>query len=614
MRIHRAFLGLACCVALVSCGGGGGGSASTGSSRLSGTVAVGAPMQNATLTVLGANGQTVSVSVNSDGSYSNLDVSALTAPFRLQACGLVNAVYTCHYAVAQSAGTANVTSLTTALVTLATGSDAASIMSAGAPSAGALNSSQQTLQNALSQVLAASGLSSGADLTTTAFSANRTGMDKVLDAIAANTGTNNGHTFVQLEGRFGSSNFYADNSGSQSGSLSDSTLLNGLGLDLTSISQIFAALNSAAGSSSASACATVLSNNASMLDPQFTLSINQQSLNTSNFASMICGFLSQASLLGGSVANPALRDCDFSGSDKTCTVGFDVINGSAVQEGAEMAVVLRNGAAAWKLLGQASPYEIHVNANAQRTLRVGISNPQPSYYRAISFDIGTSANGVSNAVQSAKVYQRNAAGTGWDGTPIATLSTAGCSSQPRLTMQGSTCGSTWLGLDSFNNGSLASGDALISAFFQRGRRVKIDLYSDNAFSSLLASVVTRVDGVPPQSSELATLPWLTLDSASQSALANYASAQGGALSFSWTGSNSVVPHDASFCNAGSCNSPVQIDLSGKLGSAGSASFNLSSLTLAASDYKMIALYGRDRSNLGFESNYVSCANGSNSCP
>ncbi|PRP71155.1 hypothetical protein BUE93_08040 [Chromobacterium amazonense] len=572
-------------------------------------------MQNATLTVLGANGQTASVSVNSDGSYSNLDVSALTAPFRLQACGLVNAVYTCHYAVAQSAGTANVTSLTTALVTLASGSDAANIMTAGAPSASALSSSQQTLQGALSQVLAASGLNSGADLTTTAFSANRTGMDKVLDAIAANTGTNNGHTFVQLEGRFGSSNFYVDNSGSQSGSLSDSTLLNGLGLDLTSISQIFSALNSAASSSSsAGTCATVLNNNAGLLDPQFTLSINQQSLNASNFASSICGFLSQDGLLGGSVANPTLRDCDFSGSDKTCTVGFDVINGSAVQEGAEMAVVLRNGATAWKLLGQASPYEIHVNANVQRTLRVGVSNPQPSYYRAISFDISTSANGVSNAVQSAKVYQRNAAGTGWDSAPIATLSNAGCASQPRLTMQGSSCGSTWLGLDGFNNGNLASGDALISAFFQRGRQVKIDLYSDNAFGSLITSVFTRVDGVPPQSSQLAALPWLTLDSASQSALANYASAQRGALSFSWTGSNSVVPHDASFCNSGSCNNPVHIDLGGKLGSAGNASFNLSSLTLAASDYKMIALYGRDRSNLGFESNYVSCVSGSNNCP
>ncbi|MEO2219497.1 hypothetical protein ABGV49_20790 [Chromobacterium vaccinii] len=571
-------------------------------------------MQNATLTVLGANGQTASVSVNSDGSYSNLDISALTAPFRLQACGLVNAVYTCHYAVAQSAGTANVTSLTTALVTLATGSDAASIMSAGAPSASALNSSQQTLQNALSQVLAASGLSSGADLTTMAFSANRTGMDKVLDAIVANTGTNNGHTFVQLEGRFGSSNFYADNSGSQSGSLSDSTLLNGLGLDLTSISQIFAALNSAAGSSSASACATVLNNNASMLDPQFTLSINQQSLNTSNFASMICGFLSQGSLLGGSVANPTLRDCDFSGSDKICTVGFDVLNGSAIQEGAEMAVVLRSGSAAWKLLGQATPYEIHVNANVQRTLRANVSSPQPSYYRAISFEVHTAANGVSNAVQSAKVYQRNAAGTGWDGAPIATLSNAGCASQSWLTIQGSSCGSTWLGLDSFNNGNLASGDALISAFFQRGRQVKINLYSDNAFASLITSVITRIDGVPPQSAQLATLPWLTLDGASKTALVNYASPLGGVLSFSWTGSNAIVPHDASFCNASSCNSPVHIDLGGKLGSAGSSSFNLSGLTLSASDFKEISLYGRDRSDVGYQSNYVSCVTGSNGCP
>lgn len=612
MRIHRAFLGLACCVALTSCGGGGG--ASTGSATLSGTVAVGAPMQNATLTIMGSNGLSVSASVNSDGSYSNLSLNGLTAPYRLQACGLVNAVYTCHYAVAQGGGVANVTSLTTAQVTLANGGDAAGIMTSGAPSASALSGSQQTLQAALAQALAAVGLSGGADFTTTAFNADRTGMDKMLDVIAASTGVNNGHTFVQLEGRVGGGNFYVDSSGARTGSLGDSALISGLGLDLTGISQIFAALNSAAGSSTVGACAAALGNNASMLDAQFSLTINQQTLNAGNFAAQICSFLSQGGLLGGSVANPTLRDCDFSGSDKICTVGFDVLNGSAIQEGAEMAVVLRSGSATWKLLGQATPYEIHVNANVQRTLRANVSSPQPSYYRAISFEVHTAANGVSNAVQSAKVYQRNAAGTGWDGTPIATLSNAGCSSQSWLTIQGSSCGSTWLGLDSFNNGNLASGDALISAFFQRGRQVKINLYSDNAFASLIASVITRIDGVPPQSAQLATLPWLTLDGASKTALVNYASPLGGVLSFSWTGSNAIVPHDASFCNASSCNSPMHIDLGGKLGSAGSSSFDLSGLTLSASDFKEISLYGRDRSDVGYQSNYVSCVTGSNGCP
>ena len=617
MRMRTVLLCLACCGHLASCGGGGGsggGSGSSGSGTLSGTVAVGAPMQNATLTVLGANGQSASIAVNSDGSYANLNISGLTAPYRLQACGLVNAVYTCHYAVAQGGGTANVTSLTTAQVTLANGSDAANIMTSGAPSASALSGSQQTLQAALAQVLSAAGVSGAPDFTTTAFNADRTGMDKVLDTIAINTGNNSGATFVQLEGRFGSSNYYVDTAGNQNGALNDSTLLNGMSVNLTGISQIFSTLSNAVGSSTISGCASVIGA-ANLLDAQFTLNLNGQAVTAGNFATTICNAMSQNTLLGGSVANPTLGDCDFSGSDKLCTVGFDIQNGSTAMQGAELTVVLRSGNSTWLLLGQQTPYGINVDAAVQRTLQVTVASPQATYYRAISFDISSTVNGAANAIQSAKVYQHSAAGDGsWDSVPIASLSNAGCSSQSNLTIQGSTCGASWLGLDSFNSGDLASGDALITAFYRRGRQVRIDLYSDNAYTTLVASVVTRVEGVPPQSGQLAGLPWLSLDSASQAALANYASSVGATLGFSWTGSNSIVPHDASYCNSSSCASPVHIELNNTLGSAGSASFNLSGLTVAASDFKEIAVYGRDRSDVGYQSNYVSCVTGSNGCP
>ncbi|UTH73536.1 hypothetical protein [Chromobacterium sp. IIBBL 290-4] len=616
MKIFTLSAVLSCCLLVAACGGGGSGSAagssSSSGSALSGTVAVGAPMQNATLTVLGANGQSVSTGINSDGSYSNLNIGSLTAPYRLQACGTVNAIQVCHYAVAQAAGTANVTPLTTATLTLALGNDPASMMSGSAPASSSIASSQQSLQSALSSVLSALGLSATQDFTTASFAANRTGMDKLLDTIRVSTGQNGSASFVQLEGLVGAGNFYIDTGGSQAGGLADSTLLNGLAVDLTGISQIFRALNAAVSSSTVSACTSAFSS-ANILDAAFSLSINNQAMTAANAASTICNAMSQSSLLGGTVADPVLRDCDFSGSDKFCTVGFDILNGGNVQEGAELTIVLRNGSGNWLLLGNRTPYEIHVNASVQRNLRVNASSPQPAYTRAISFDISSSANGVSNAVQAARVYQRNAANTGWDTQPIVALSNVGCTSQPRLTINGSSCGATWLSLDSFNNASLANGDAMIDAFYRRGRQVRIDLYSDQAATSLLASVVQRIDGVPPKSAQLAGLPWLTLDASSQSALANYASTLGANLAFAWTGSNAIVPHDASFCADASCSNPVQLDLSGKLGSAGSSSFNLGSLSLAVSDYKQIALYGRDRQNVGYESNYISCTTGVGNC-
>lgn len=66
---------------------------------MQGTVAVGAPMLNALVTVKDANGATVSAPVASDGSYSGLSLAGLAAPFSLQACGQVDGSYVCFYSV-----------------------------------------------------------------------------------------------------------------------------------------------------------------------------------------------------------------------------------------------------------------------------------------------------------------------------------------------------------------------------------------------------------------------------------------------------------------------------------------------------------------------------------
>ena len=78
---------------------------------LSGTVALGAPMRDATVSVKDANGHVASVPVALDGSYRGLALEGLTAPFSLQACGFVDGSYGCHDGVIDASGNGNVTAL-----------------------------------------------------------------------------------------------------------------------------------------------------------------------------------------------------------------------------------------------------------------------------------------------------------------------------------------------------------------------------------------------------------------------------------------------------------------------------------------------------------------------
>jgi hypothetical protein len=594
---------------LAGCGGGGGGASVAGPTSLSGTVAVGAPMLNGTVTVKGANGVSSTASAGADGSYSGLSLDGLTAPYRVQACGLVDGNYTCYYSVVNAAGTANVTPLTHASVSLALGEDAAAMFETGgvAPDTAALDAKKLLLKEKLGPILSGLGLDIGnLDFATSAFTANRTGMDKLLDAVKITTGSD----FVQVEGHIGSGNVYLGTDGSTSGALSGGA---GLSVDLQGISNVFASMSSAIGAASESLCAEQMTA-AGIFDAAFSLTIDGGSAITASTASeAICHIANLGGLLGGVIASPVLGDCDFAGADKTCSVGFDIVKGDVVFEGAELAVVLRSGAATWKLLGQDSPYEIHVNAAAQRTLRVDIDSPTPEYYRALSFDVG---NG-GGTVHVARVYQRDEAGTGWDSSPLVVLdrgdSACVSSGTPRLTIQGGSCGSSWLSLQ----GNGASGDALIDAFYKRGRQVKIDLYSDDAGTALVTSVIKRVEGVPPKLAALASVPWLELDAATKAALVSY---DGFSPNFtaSWLPSRAVGGKDITFCLSGDCsgsNRAAHDDVSNARSGVSSKTLTLSSVPSGASAYKQIALFGRDREQMGIQTNYVSCGGPSVSvCP
>jgi hypothetical protein len=570
-------------------------------------VAVGAPMMNATLTVLGANGQIVSTPVDASGSYSNLNIAALTAPYRLQACGQADGQYACYYSVVQSGTVADVTPLTDAEIALALGNDASTTFTNGSiPSASALANSASALSNELAPLLAAAGVQFTGDFATLPFTANHTGLDKVLDAVKITTGNNNGATYVQMEGVLGYGNAYVDNQGNSSGSLGGSALVSSMNVNLTGISTIFNGLNSAIASGSISSCESAMSAQVPF-DSQFSLDINgQQQLNASTAPAALCTFASSNGLLGGQVENPTLQNCFSSGADRICEVNFDLSNGTVNLQGGEMAVVLRQGASNWTLLGNENAYGIQVGSAVSRTLNVGVANPQPTYTRNLSFDIPDTAVGSGQAPNAAKVYIHDASGTGsWDTAPIAVLSDTGCTSSGNLTIVNSQCGGEWLSIDNFNSAEFATGDDLINALDHRGLDLRIDLYQDAAATTFMTSVYTRVNGLPPQLADLPNVPWLNLDSTSQSALAAYASGTGAqTLPLTWSANPDVVPHDLSFCTNTNCDPEVHMTLSGSTIQT-SATMDLSTISVTANGYKRLSLYGRDRNEVGFESDYVS---------
>ena len=634
----RSGSALGCAAAVILLGGCGGGSSNPAATApasvapppvvvapapvttLAGTVAVGAPMLNATVTVKDANGVTRTAAAASDGSYSGLSTAGLVAPFSVQACGLVDGNYTCLYSVVAQAGTANVTPLTHATVALALGSDPAGVFAATAPtappSAADMDAQKSKLKATLANLLAKAGITD-IDFATTPFSADRTGMDKVLDSIKVSSGIDGATSkaFVQMEGKIGAGNVFLNKDAAAAVALPVAT---GADVDLKGISTIFVKGMSFAISAPDQATCVSRMNGANIFDDSFSLEIDKGVVATkTTAAAMICQFADMGKLLGGGVANPVLRDCDFTSdvNRKICTVGFTLVNGEASFDGAELSVVLRPGID-WKLIGNDSPYRIHIGAAVQRMVRVDLpataANNAPMYTRALTFDINGSDGVSATGIRAAKVYQRDLDGSGWELTPLVTLTlTDACIAQlqPNTTARlglGS-CGSSWLSLGDTGDTATAAarGDMLIDNFYKRGRKVKVELFNNVAATGVPIVVIKRVDGLPPKAAALAGFPWLEVDAATKTALV---ALDGTAATFNvaWTKNPTVSAKDVSLCIAGNCQGAGSAGHESIINGHASQLIALVNKPTSAAAFKSIGLYGRTADQLGVATNYVSC--------
>ena len=171
---------------LVACGGSGGGSVAS-PSILSGTAAVGAPIEGAGITVFDAVGSVVGSGTSSTGGKFSITLtSAGVAPYTLK---LVKDEITLHalHTVAAS-GVVNITPLSDAVVAMVSPTGSADGLvsalqnSATPPSKAAIDQKREVIQTALAPVAVAAGFNG--NLFTDEFTANGKGQDKLLDSVS----------------------------------------------------------------------------------------------------------------------------------------------------------------------------------------------------------------------------------------------------------------------------------------------------------------------------------------------------------------------------------------------------------------------------------------------
>lgn len=187
---------------LLACGGGGGSTNSasttgvvsdatpTANAVLSGVVAVGAALPSVQVTVIDANGVTVTAETGSDGSYQVYDPSGvqLAAPFKVKVKSLLgNTEVSLDSFALQRGNNSNVTPLSTAVMALMNPSNdySASALDVSTITSAKITDATSKLASALAPVLKAANVSvPDFNPISGTFVANNQGIDSVMDRIA----------------------------------------------------------------------------------------------------------------------------------------------------------------------------------------------------------------------------------------------------------------------------------------------------------------------------------------------------------------------------------------------------------------------------------------------
>ena len=612
---------------LSACGGGSDSSAApppppVTPTHLTGSAAVGAPMTQGKLRVLDAAGTVVAsdITINADGTY---DAGALTGtgPWRIEACGYTGANYGCIYSVAKAAGTANVTPLTTAMITLASGQPPDAIMTGSAPTLASLDAAQAQLKAGLAGTLTDAGVGADFDFTTGSLAAGtRSGYDRVLDAVKVTTGTDDG-AFVQVTPRLGDGNLYLTQ-GTTTGTITTSAAASALPLD--GLESLFSRMTAAAVS--ASTCTDPNIGLATVVASDAHMSVDRDDgLNgRAEVSAGLCQFFDHGdgdsgAMWGSKFVSPVLGRCDVTGTDPLCGVSFAIQSpeGDVEDVGSGMGVVFRDNR--WQFYGDLRPISINANAAVQRGVRLDDSTTPVQYSRALQFDIANTA-GVACAVLRTRdaghsifaIYKSYSG----DAERLSLWSADGfsnsVSTDPAVGfLRGSD--DTWMALPQG-----AQGDDVIRTFYRAGRTVDVQLFSDAACGTPVAvggktSFGVDIDGMPPVDSAMGSLPWGTLTPDTVAALEAFtlSADTAGAFTASWTFADGVTGFEENtVCSAGNCGEGSDVRLGQTRLRPGvrtnTTPIHAPANGLAAGDFKMFILGGRDASGMNIESSFFSC--------
>lgn len=174
----------------------------TDNTKLTGTVASGAPIVNSTVYVVDANCEVVSGTTGADGKYS-IDVNDKTPPMLVGGTRPNGQLY---YTIASSKGRANLHPFTDVIARnwyAGRGVDIAEIFVCNGsmpaqPTEEQLGAIQNTLEGVLNTMYNTVGVPSGFDMLTSDFDADGTGFDKLLDSANVNVDTVNNTVSVEL--------------------------------------------------------------------------------------------------------------------------------------------------------------------------------------------------------------------------------------------------------------------------------------------------------------------------------------------------------------------------------------------------------------------------------
>ena len=368
---------------LAACGSGGG-TTSSSTPSLTGTVAVGAPVAGATVKLKDKNNKTAQVTANADGSYTFADVTGFVAPVMLEATGTVNGKDIALHSVLETvptgntAGVLNATPATEAVTAHALEGNPATVFQ-NPNQISAINPTK--LKKAKDNLATALGTT---DLFTTAFKADGTGMDKVLD-LASFEGNSTEILVVNKTTRIP----VAVTKDQTSSNIPTFTLSDAeKNLDTSGIKTLMASLNAILGSAS-----SINSGMPSLISDYYLQEGKNKVAITNMFASELVGAKYTGYTIDGCNAIISAGS-----AGPTCSVNFS-IQLKDESTAVDSTVVLYEGNGTWKLFGDQSPFQFDLKplVNAQYAVAANGTIGSPSLRYGMNLWIPTAGNSYRSA-------------------------------------------------------------------------------------------------------------------------------------------------------------------------------------------------------------------------